>query len=142
MPTTHTVTKAACGQSGCHASPVLPRTVLFSKHVALQLFVIVFMNKKALSSPPAGLCFQQPHRRRLSMRTALALALALVALASGVHGDAHTQCQDGTVAAAGWNIGKRERLCCTIVRAGSCHVGPRFFAMSACRALAQSSNPF
>ena len=48
------------------------------------------------------------------MRTALTLALTLTALGSGVHGAAHTQCQDGTAPATGgsgargtsggWNI--------------------------------------
>ncbi len=38
------------------------------------------------------------------MRTALALALTLTALASGVHGTAHTQCQNGTASRTHWNI--------------------------------------
>ena len=42
------------------------------------------------------------------MRTALALALALLALATGVHGAAHSQCQDGT-AMTDPKIGKLEK---------------------------------
>ena len=48
--------------------------------------------------------FSSSQNRR--MRTALTLALTLTALGSGVHGAAHTQCQDGTA------------------RAGRAHAGP------------------
>ena len=49
------------------------------------------------------------------MRTALAIALASLALATGVHGAAHTQCQDGSAVTGGVKLGKRESRRCMIV---------------------------